>query len=162
MLMTPPFCSRVRTKSSRRDGSGATGGSDLGVKRGNILLRMPESLRLGASIHSGVRDGGPLCHDQFHRSIRIRPAHCRLTGHGTAPGGGSRELSAYSGAHILPKPSRALPLGVPRPGGVVKPGVHAGLSSRRSRVQIPSLPQQIIGQFRCPTRSGSSAGRALV
>ena len=27
------------------------------------------------------------------------------------------------------------------PGGVVKLGVHAGLSSRRSRVQIPSLPQ---------------------
>ena len=31
--------------------------------------------------------------------------------------------------------------GAPALGGVVKPGVHAGLSSRRSRVQIPSSPQ---------------------
>ncbi len=44
---------------------------------------------------------------------------------------GLRPFKAATGIRI--------PLGAQR-GGVVKSGVHAGLSSRRSRVQIPSLP----------------------
>ena len=54
---------------------------------------------------------------------------------------------------------------VGRYGGVVKPGVHAGLSSRRSRVQIPSspprepaTPQPVL----VTQRPGSSVGRALL
>ena len=52
------------------------------------------------------------------------------------------------------------PVGGTQPGGVVKPGVHAGLSSRRSRVQIPSSPPR--GLARGPVWSGSSVGRAPV
>ena len=51
-------------------------------------------------------------------------------------------------------------------GGVVKSGVHAGLSSRRSRVQIPSLPPdthaRVAARAKVLVWSGSSVGRALV
>ena len=51
-------------------------------------------------------------------------------------------------------------------GGVVKSGVHAGLSSRMSRVQIPSLPPDTLARVSSRVDvfvwSGSSVGRALV
>ena len=59
-----------------------------------------------------------------------------------------------------------IPLGVRRncveyiSGPVVKSGVHAGLSSRRSRVQVPSGPQQRATRHRKMT-SGFSVGQPI-
>ena len=53
----------------------------------------------------------------------------------SSSGLGLRPFKAATGIRI--------PLGARR-GGVVKSGVHAGLSSRRSRVQIPSLPPPVV------------------
>ncbi len=66
----------------------------------------------------------------------------------SSSGLGLRPFKAATGIRI--------PLGAQR-GGVVKSGVHAGLSSRRSRVQIPSLPPSSNARVARPERFGQVA-----
>ena len=73
----------------------------------------------------------------------------------SSSGLGRRPFKAVTRVRI-PLGVRCLPSASAGWGPVVQFGVHAGLSSRRSRVQIPSGPPPRSAE----TRSGSSVGRA--
>ena len=120
-----------------------------------------------SEVHGGrrraVRRGG-VGGEHAHRPIILLGAG-RAVDPRRPPGRGSGGMP-YSGtlplrAVVEPRGPRARVDAAKAPRGpVVQLGVHAGLSSRRSRVQIPSGPLQAARFAGRLARSGSSVGRA--